>query len=188
MTLGDLGSDVRIAVFPREPNFLIFSDGRVYSLRFQRFIKTSFTLCGYPRFTYKINGKTKTIAVHLAVAEAFLGKPPKGFQCAHLDGNRKNPHLSNLAFMTPMENTSHKKIHGTNLAGEKHPNAKLSAADVEYIRKHHRVLGPNKSNSGELAKRFGISRHYVNHLVRGFGWGAKPRSNHNRARALLEGK
>ena len=57
---------------------------------------------------YKEDGqyKHKSRLVHVLVAEAFLGKRPKGKdQVHHVDNNKLNNRASNLQFVTAMENT-----------------------------------------------------------------------------------
>jgi hypothetical protein len=45
-----------------------------------------------------------TKRVHVAVAEAFLGPRPEGLEVRHLDDDKSNNYLSNLAWGTPTEN------------------------------------------------------------------------------------
>lgn len=58
-------------------------------------------------------GKKHNVNVHTAVAEAFLGVRPDGFVCRHLDGDRDNNSLPNLAWGTPSENSLDAVRHGT---------------------------------------------------------------------------
>lgn len=51
--------------------------------------------------------------VHVLVASAFHGPRPPGMECRHLDGNRSNNHVSNLAWGTPSENNRDLVRHGT---------------------------------------------------------------------------
>jgi hypothetical protein len=53
-------------------------------------------------------------------------------QCRHLDGNRSNNRLDNLAWGTPLENGADKARHGT-AKGERNGRAKLTAAKVRRI-------------------------------------------------------
>jgi len=57
--------------------------------------------------------KAKTVAIHKLVALAFLGDPPKPYgnkrgcvNIDHLDGNKENNHVSNLAWVDPADNTA----------------------------------------------------------------------------------
>jgi NUMOD4 motif/HNH endonuclease len=81
--------------------------------------------------------------IHRLVLRAFVGEPPAGTECRHLDGIRHNIALSNLEWGTPQENADDRKRHGTAryvgptapARGERNAAAKLSVAAVLYIRK-----------------------------------------------------
>ena len=126
---------------------------------------------GYPKRT---NRKSKGVIqkkIHRVVAEAFIGPCPKGFQCHHLNGNRSDNRLENLSWVTPKENTSYRKIQGTELVGENSPNSKLSNEDVRKIRE---LLEEGRSNKKyargkytylEIANMFGVTESNL-HVIR----------------------
>jgi hypothetical protein len=89
---------------------------------------------------------------HRLVAEAFHGPAPEGMECRHLDGTRDNNRPSNLAWGTPVENAADRRRHGTNISGERHGAAKLTAADVAEIRKR-RAAGETLQS---LADEYGV--------------------------------
>jgi hypothetical protein len=49
-------------------------------------------------------GVKRTFAVHQLVAEAFIGPCPERMLVHHKDGNRANPELSNIEYVTAAEN------------------------------------------------------------------------------------
>ena len=59
---------------------------------------------GYPTIGGTINGTPYRIAIHCAVAEAFIGPRPEGYDVCHNDGNPENNRLSNLRYGTRTEN------------------------------------------------------------------------------------
>lgn len=59
-------------------------------------------------------GKARSKAVHLLVAETFLGKRPGGMFCCHNDGNSLNNSVGNLRWDTPTANSKDMRDHGTN--------------------------------------------------------------------------
>lgn len=73
-------------------------------------------------------GKQKSPRVHALVAEAFLGKRPKGKVVNHIDFNKQNNHISNLEYVTHRENIQHSARHAR--AG----NSQLSVEQVQSIR------------------------------------------------------
>lgn len=90
---------------------------------------------GYVRVNMYRNGKIKRPAVHNLLAKTFLPLP-KAEQTLvrHLDGNKKNLDLANLAWGTQKDNGEDKARHGS-VKGEKNPKAKLTAVDVAVIKK-----------------------------------------------------
>ena len=59
---------------------------------------------GYPDVRLRSNGVVKSIHVHKLVGLAFIGERKAGMQIRHLDGNKKNNHISNLVYGTAKEN------------------------------------------------------------------------------------
>jgi len=64
------------------------------------------------------NGKSVLMTTHSAVMLAFVG-PPNGLVVRHLDGNKENNHLSNLAYGTSSENAYDTVLHGRNVNAAK---------------------------------------------------------------------
>jgi DNA-binding transcriptional regulator YiaG len=104
--------------------------------------------------------------VHRLVLEAFVGPCPEGMEARHLDGDKRNNRLENLCWGTPKENASDRERHGTHPRGESSPVAKLTAADVEAIRR----LKAEGVSLGELSRRYGVSHIHVRRIVRGESW------------------
>lgn len=72
--------------------------------------------------------------VHVLVLTTFVGPCPDGMQSRHLDGDKRNNRLSNLAWGTAFQNYQDMQLHGTNPHGERHGNAKLTEGAVRKIR------------------------------------------------------
>lgn len=69
---------------------------------------------GYPEVRLsEVGGGEKTYRVHRLVALTFIGPCPEGYEVRHLDGDRLNPRVENLAYGTRSENTLDKRAHGT---------------------------------------------------------------------------
>ena len=92
----------------------------------------------YNKVTLSRDGKGGTYNVNVLVLLAFVGNPPPRCQALHNDGNPHNNYLSNLRWGTCRDNQLDRKLHGTALDGEKHPNAKLTDAQVQSILSDHR--------------------------------------------------
>jgi hypothetical protein len=100
-------------------------------------------------------GVTKIIRVHVLVLEAFISEKPKGKECNHKDGNKKNNRLENLEWVTRSQNVKH--AYDTKLIiparGERYGRSNLTEADIKTIRKC-RASG---SRITDLARRFGVT-------------------------------
>ena len=84
-----------------EGKYVIYSDGRIKSIKRNKFLKASVHHTGYTRIC--INKKTYNI--HRLVAEAFIPNPEEKPFVNHIDCNKANNLLTNLEWMTEAENT-----------------------------------------------------------------------------------
>lgn len=100
-----------------EINYQISDDGQVYS-RPRRHTKGGLRRIrvnkhGYLSVTLVTDGRQETHEVHRLVARAFLGERPAGQEVRHIDGDKLNCRLTNLAYGTSRENHFDKQVHGT---------------------------------------------------------------------------
>lgn len=68
---------------------------------------TGFISKGYRRVLLSKNGNKKNHSVHRIVAETFIDNPFDKPNVNHIDGNKKNNHVSNLEWCTDSENQLH---------------------------------------------------------------------------------
>ena len=108
--------------------YQITSDGKVYSLYSHRYIKTHITKCGYERIKLYKNHKSCQYDVHRLVAEAFIPNNDNKEQVNHIDGNKLNNNVSNLEWVTRLEN-----IHHAYNAGLKIPARKIICIETGEI-------------------------------------------------------
>ena len=98
--------------------------------------KLSETKEGYNTLSLQKNSKPRTNLAHRLVAQAFIPNLSNKATVNHIDGNKKNNHVSNLEWATQKENV----IHSFNAGlvgcrkGENAHNIKLSKQDVLMIR------------------------------------------------------
>ncbi|TWG91481.1 HNH endonuclease [Mesorhizobium sp. J18] len=71
-------------------------------------------------------GNRQRIALHILVATTFLGSRPEGLVVAHLDGDKSNNRVENLAYVTQRENIEHKRDHGTMHCGDRSHLSRLT--------------------------------------------------------------
>lgn len=124
------------------------------------------TSSGYPTVRLVSDGIARARTVHKLVAHAFLGPKPPGMQTRHLDGNKLNNAASNLRYGTHSENAVDKERHGTGIAGERNPRAKLTAEQAETIRADYAIGFKAKY----LARVNAISESTVYRIVAGVYW------------------
>ncbi len=122
---------------------------------------------GYAQILLYQGGQRRRFGVHQLVALAFLGpKPSPQHEVAHLDGQRLNNHVSNLAWLLHSENERHKDLHGTRLRGSQIHGAKLTEAQVVLIRQALAV----GIRQCALAQTYGVSDSTVSLIARGKTW------------------
>jgi hypothetical protein len=160
---------------PGWPEYQVSSLGRVKSIHFgkERIRKTYSDMKrgGYPKLIIMREGKRRAVKVCILVLESFVGPKPKpNYVCAHLNGNPADSRLENLAWVTPRENSSHMRIHGTLMLGSAHKRAKLSDAQVLEIRRKYKRYSHSSSNAVELAKEFGVSKRSIQAITGRKAW------------------
>lgn len=123
---------------------------------------------GYEMVTLHRGSRRDTVhrCVHQLVLEAFVGLREDGQEVRHLNGNRSDNRLENLAWGTKKENAADRVRHGTNGIGERNPFARLTEADVREIRR--RALAGEVSHL--IAKDFPCNARNVRSIKSGRAW------------------
>lgn len=96
---------MEIKEYPLNTNYLVYSDGRIYSKRMKKFLTPKNNWDGYNRIQIWEHNKCKFIGFHRVIAETFLGKPSE----LHNKVNHKNGdnRVENLEWVTQQENIQH---------------------------------------------------------------------------------
>ena len=131
-----------------------------------KILSHSTTSQGYLRALLKVNGHGKHFQVHRLVAYAFIPNPENLTFVNHRDGNKENNRASNLEWVSASQNTRHAFATGLikRLKGEENPMAKLTATQVEEIRRTY--IPYDKEYGGfALAIKYGISRKTIYEIV-----------------------
>lgn len=101
---------------------------------------------------------TRDITVHSAVAEAFLGPRPAGYDIDHIDGDTHNNSVDNLAYCTHQENVQRGWRRGRlSQRGESHGCSKLTEVDVKTI------IASSES-AITLATRYNVARQHIGRI------------------------
>lgn len=121
------------------------------------------TASGYGVVT--ISGRQ--IGAHRIMCEMVNGPPKELDEAAHSCGNGHLGcvHPEHLRWDTRSGNFADKRAHGTLLARERHPMAKLSEGDVAWIRSNVGVM-----SMAEMARRLGVGFMCVSRAAKGKSW------------------
>lgn len=120
---------------------------------------------GYVRVVLRGHGVSRFRRIHRLVLEAFVGECPEGKQCAHLNGDPADCRLSNLAWVSPTENASHKHAHGTHLHGTK---CNLAVLDDDQAREIFQLKGTITAKA--CARERGVSPTTISNIWNGVTW------------------
>lgn len=131
---------------------------------------------GYSYMRLRKNGKLFCVKVHRLVLITFVGNPPKGRECNHKSGIKKNNNLTNLEWVTAKENAQHAvrmglyngwDIKNRNQLGENNLQAKLTTKQVLKIKG---LLDLGEITQRAIANLFNISYQHVSDIKRGKRW------------------
>ena len=163
------------------PGYRVGDDGTVWSSKRGpwRELKRQRDTNGYLFVSLQRCGKRHLTSVHTIVLRTFVGPRPEGKECAHDNGNKADPRLSNLAWKTHKENEADKLSHGTRKArkarvrvgpgrprGQRSNQSNLTDDDVREIRRLAIAGAPFR----HIADQFGVSGPAVFHAARGDTW------------------
>ena len=155
-----------------EGRYLISDNGVIRSLprkgvgNSKRPISASLAHGGYARVVLLKDGKRYNKMIHALVLEAFVGPRPEGALVRHLNGDRTDNRLENLAWGTALENQRDRLAHGTDVRGEKNPQSSLTEQQVVEMR----VKRHDGASLKELALEFGVTKTLVSTICRGRSW------------------
>jgi hypothetical protein len=146
------------------PDYQVSNLGRVRSSKFgkERILKNSPTVKGYLAVNLYRRGIRHFNLVHVLVLEAFVGPCPFGYQTGHLDNDKRNPRLDNLAWITQSEN---QRMSDRTFGNKRRAN--LTLAQVREIR---RLYATGEYKQKELAKMYGETFQNIHSIVRGKSW------------------
>jgi len=109
---------VKVARLHMCPNYLITTDGNVYSCRSDKFMKKQ--CCKGNGYYEKVilnidNGIKRNMRVHRLVAMAFLDNPDNLSDVDHINNNRSDNRIENLRWLSHKDNMNNLKCHNIKL-------------------------------------------------------------------------
>lgn len=125
----------------------------------------------HPYFSIKLHkdGIGKLRSVHRFIAETWIPNPENKPQVNHLDGNKKNNRVDNLAWATRSENAKHAVLFGLMkpLKGEDVNFSKLIESDVLSIVAEY---NEGKITTESLGKKYNVDRKTISLIITGKNW------------------
>ena len=113
------------------PNYLIYSDGRVWSKYRNKFLKQSLDRCGYCRVNLRGDNKSKTLRVHRLIALHYIPLVEGKDFIDHKNNIRTDNRLENLRWVNHSENMINTPVHCNNKLGIK--NINLTKCDTYRV-------------------------------------------------------
>jgi DNA-binding transcriptional regulator YiaG len=110
---------------------------------------------------------SRSVRVHVEALRRRAGERPPGKQAAHSCGNARCMNYRHLRWATPAENMADKERHGRVMRGQLNHNSKLSASQVQEIRRRYHF---STATQMELAREFGVSQPAISKIVRGVSY------------------
>lgn len=155
--------------------YKISEAGHVLSLKAKyktadRLIKNYISKNGYPIVYLTKGGKTKTIKLHILLAKTFIPNP-NNYPCVlHLDDNKINFALANLAWGTQSQNIKMAFENGrANQSGFRNNAGKIK--DLLTLKKVKSDWASGIFSQKELALKYGVSQGTVSNVVTGKSYG-----------------
>lgn len=147
-------------------NYMVYEDGRIFSVKRQKFLKPSIDRYGYLRVTLFKNNVRHYLTVHRIVGILFVPNPDNKEQINHKDGNKLNNHKNNLEWSTLQENIQHSidnNLKKNFISGVEHYLAKVSEDTVREIR----MLKEKGFRNKQIEIKTGLHRNIVSRIVTG---------------------
>lgn len=139
------------------PNYVISSDGTVYNVVRETFIKPINQENRYAKMILSGNSKRLQIYIHQLVLLVFKGPRPDGLEASHINGDSFDNRLENLEYVTHAENCAMRYLHGTDKQG----GAKLDYDKANEIL----VLGLAGMKRNDIAQQYGVNLRTVQTIL-----------------------
>lgn len=158
--------------------YKIYFDGRVESVEFGKhkkppqFLRPYITKKGYLRICIGPRNNRKSFCIHRLIGEYFIPNIKRLPEINHKDGNKLNNEISNLEWVTRIENEKHAWRNGLKkpMCGERHSQAKLTWTKVLKIRK---LWNSGGYTQARLGKFFGVNDNTIHNVVNYKTWKVK---------------
>ena len=142
-------------------NYLITFDGRVFSLKSNKYLKLRINSDGYYVVGLYKDGKQYQKSIARLIVEAFIPNPNNKPEVNHKDGIKSNNIVFNLEWVTAKENTQHAKA-----LGFRENNGKRKIAVKVYDYKTDKYISIHPSIS-DAARTYGLNPGSISSILTG---------------------
>ena len=137
--------------------YAVTTHGRVWSIRYKRWIKPYLTGNGYCTVRLCLDCREEDRKVHGLVGEAFISNPENKPQINHKNGIKIDNRVSNLQWVTARENIQHASDNGLN------KTHRFTLIEKLLICKMHYLLNIRKAC---LARMFDVSAPGIHYIIK----------------------
>ena len=148
--------------------YQVSDTGVVKTTKTGRILTPTVSRHGYERVCLFKMDRERRYRVHRLVAMAFIPNPDNLPQVNHIDGNKRNNHVSNLEWITNEDNMRHAKEHGLRAGHERFCESKKKRVIATNI-----ATGEQIAFDSILAARKAIGTCHVQEVLNGIRQQAK---------------
>ena len=149
------------------PNYEVSDTGRIRRVGVSKDHSVTCDKHGYLNTQLYINGKRQHKKVSRVVAEAFIPNPNGKPEVNHIDGNKLNNNVSNLEWVTKLENCAHAWKNGLakpsyGMQGKANPNAGRKGRPFRIVE-----TGDVFNTLKECEDAIGANNRHINDCLKG---------------------
>jgi hypothetical protein len=147
-------------------NYIVYSDGRVWSKHLKRFKKCGINKSGY-YFTVLNRRATDRIntTIHRLIAQTFIPNPNNLSAVHHRNNSKLDNRVENLEWISPVDNSKKAKEDGLYPKGENSSCVKLTEEQAKKIKYEHKDLTIRK-----IGKLYKVHHSQVISIRSGKSW------------------
>ena len=148
-----------------ENKYEVSNRGKIRNAKTKRLLKLSQSKRGYLVFSCNVNGKHKLVNVHKCVAMEFIPN--------HMDGNKMNPDVNNLEWVSARDNILHARKTGLHISDGDKPVLQIKDGEVinefKSASEASRVTGIKRCNICNVCRNYCWNGHHCK-TAGGFKW------------------